>query len=165
MTLPQDPVARDLFREGMSRLAGAVNIITTETATGLVGFTASAVCSVSDAPPTLLVCVNNGSSVAAAFRAATALCVNTVGPRHAELARLFGGRTPMEDRFARAVWHRGATGAPMLDEALVSFDTRVTERAEVATHSVLFCQVVDVRMAIDDLRGSVWFGRRFHDLG
>lgn len=162
--LTEDHVARELFRDGMSRLAGAVNIVTTMSEAGPVGFTASAVCSVSDQPPTLLVCVNNGSSVAPAFRAAQSLCVNTVGPRHAEIARLFGGRTPMADRFAQSVWHDGITGAPMLDEALVSFDCRVSERAEVATHSVLFCRVVDVRMSVEDLRASVWFGRRFHEL-
>ena len=43
------------FRDGMARLAGAVNVITTDGAAGPAGFTASAVCSVTDQPPTLLV--------------------------------------------------------------------------------------------------------------
>lgn len=43
------------FRDAMARLGSAVNIITTDGPAGRAGFTASAVCSVTDTPPTLLV--------------------------------------------------------------------------------------------------------------
>ena len=46
------------YRNAMSRLGAAVNIITTDGAGGRAGFTASAVCSVTDEPPTLLICLN-----------------------------------------------------------------------------------------------------------
>ncbi len=49
------------FREGLSRLAGAVTVITTDGPAGAAGFTASAVCSVTDSPPTVLVCMNRSS--------------------------------------------------------------------------------------------------------
>ena len=45
----------------MARLGAAVNIITTDGPGGKRGFTASAVCSVTDSPPTLLVCLNRSS--------------------------------------------------------------------------------------------------------
>ncbi|WP_198511682.1 flavin reductase, partial [Bacillus subtilis] len=51
-------VEKTEFRNAMSRLGAAVNIITTEGPAGRAGFTASAVCSVTDSPPTLLVCLN-----------------------------------------------------------------------------------------------------------
>lgn len=38
------------FRDAMARLGSAVNIITTDGPAGRAGFTASAVCSVTDAP-------------------------------------------------------------------------------------------------------------------
>ena len=47
-------VSIDLFRDGMARLAGAVNVITTDGPKGFAGITATAVCSVTDQPPTLL---------------------------------------------------------------------------------------------------------------
>jgi flavin reductase len=59
-------VSLDEFREGMAVLAGAVNIVTTDGPGGRAGLTASAVCSVTAEPPTLLVCVNRGSSAAPA---------------------------------------------------------------------------------------------------
>jgi Conserved protein/domain typically associated with flavoprotein oxygenases, DIM6/NTAB family len=52
--LPVVPeVDRDAFRNAMARLGSAVNIITTDGPAGRAGFTASAVCSVTDTPPTL----------------------------------------------------------------------------------------------------------------
>ena len=69
------------FRNGMSRLGAAVNIVTTRTAEGLFGFTASAVCSVSDAPATLLACINRSSSCFPAFEMARFFCVNTLAPK------------------------------------------------------------------------------------
>ena len=47
------------FRDAMSLLTTAVNIVTTIGDSGMHGFTASAVCSVTDTPPTLLVCIES----------------------------------------------------------------------------------------------------------
>ena len=57
------PITPEAYREGMSNLAGAVNIVTTNGPAGKAGFTATAVCSVSDNPATLLVCLNRSASV------------------------------------------------------------------------------------------------------
>ncbi len=48
-------VDQQTFRDAMSCMGAAVNIITTDGPAGRAGFTASAVCSVTDTPPTLLV--------------------------------------------------------------------------------------------------------------
>ena len=63
------PVEADAFRGAMARVAGAVHLVTTDGTGGRAGFTASAVCSVSDGPPTLLVCINRSSSAYAAVSA------------------------------------------------------------------------------------------------
>lgn len=51
-------IDKQAFRNGMAMLGGAVSIITSAGASGRVGMTASAVCSVTDTPPTLLVWFN-----------------------------------------------------------------------------------------------------------
>ncbi len=56
------PVTRDEFRDAMARLGAAVNVVTSAGPAGRGGFTASAVCSVTDDPPSLLVCLNRSSS-------------------------------------------------------------------------------------------------------
>src|SRR3712207_7651316 len=50
-----------LFREGMSRVAGAVHVVTTDGPAGRAGFTATAIAPVTDSPASLLVCVNTKS--------------------------------------------------------------------------------------------------------
>ncbi|OYZ91740.1 MAG: hypothetical protein B7X99_16145, partial [Rhizobiales bacterium 17-65-6] len=62
-------VTQQDYRDAMSRVGAAVNVVTTDGPGGKAGFTASAVCSVTDSPPTLLVCLNRGSSVSPAFQA------------------------------------------------------------------------------------------------
>lgn len=162
-TEPAELVGKEAFRDGMACLAGAVNIVTTDGPGGRAGFTATAVCSVTDSPPTLLVCVNRSSSAAPAFLQNDALCVNTVGPRHRELAMLFGGKTPMETRFDETSWTVGKSGAPVLDQAVVSFDCRVSQRHTVGTHEVVYAEVLAVTTDAE-APASAYFGRRFHDL-
>lgn len=151
------------FRDGMARLSAAVNIVTTDGEGGRAGFTASAVCSVTDTPPTLLVCLNRTSSAAPAFAVNDALCVNTIGPDYLELAKRFGGKTPMDERFTGAEWSTGQSGAPILAGALVSFDCKITLRQVVGTHEVMFCDVLGVRIN-DESPAAAYFNRTFHAL-
>lgn len=154
---------KQAFRDAMARLGAAVNIVTTDGPAGRAGFTASAVCSVTDAPPTLLVCLNRAASVYETFRLNQILCVNTLARGHETISGLFGGKTPMEERFAQASWGTLATGAPVLEGAVVAFDCRVNEIVESGTHDVLFCNVVAVEF--DPTRdGLVYFARRYHTL-
>ncbi|HEY9224362.1 MAG TPA: pyrimidine utilization flavin reductase protein F [Variovorax sp.] len=151
------------YRNAMSRLGAAVNIITTDGPAGRAGFTASAVCSVTDEPPTLLICLNRTASVYPAFEANGVLCVNVLAPGHQALSGVFGGKTPMDERFAAGRWHAGTTGSPMLDGAAVSFDCRVVRRTAVGTHDVLFCEVAAITLG-DTAHGLVYFDRRYHGL-
>ncbi|CDN56123.1 NADH-flavin reductase RutF [Neorhizobium galegae bv. officinalis bv. officinalis str. HAMBI 1141] len=152
------------FREGMAQLAAAVNIVTTDGPGGLAGFTASAVCSVTDRPPTLLVCLNRSSSVAGMFEKNRVLCVNTLGAGHEPMSRLFGGSTPQDDRFAVGDWVLAATGSPRLTDAVVSFDCEVENAVESGTHHVLFCRVVGIVHGPEDEEALVYFRRRYHHL-
>lgn len=159
------PVDRAAFKNGMAKLAAAVNIITSVGDDGWCGFTASAVCSVTDSPPTLLVCINKTSQSRPSIAASKALCVNVVAGDHQDLSMLFaGGVKDMASRFAGAEWTTLATGAPVLRGAAVSFDCRVTSVAEVGTHDVLFCEVVAVAESVAP-EGLVYHARRFHRLG
>ncbi|GLK80075.1 flavin reductase [Methylopila turkensis] len=154
-------VSRDRFRQGMSRLSAAVTLVTTDGPAGRAGFTASAVCSLSDAPPSLLVCLNRSASVFETFAGNDALCVNVLAPGHETLSRLFGGETPTPERFAAAEWREGVTGAPELVGATAAFDCRIVDVSSFGSHDVLFCHVMNVRLH-DIAAGLVYFDRRYH---
>ncbi|WP_313375165.1 NADH-dependent FMN reductase RutF [Pantoea sp. CTOTU50773] len=156
-------VDRDAFRHAMARLGAAVNIITTDGPAGRAGFTASAVCSVTDTPPTLLVCLNRSASVWPTFRDNGYLCVNTLAAGHEDLSTLFGGKTPMDQRFAAANWHTLASGSPLLEGATVSFDCKITQVVSVGTHDVLMCEALAL-VRNDDSHGLAWFDRGYHHL-
>ncbi len=149
------------FRDGMSRLGAAVNIITTNGPAGKAGFTASAVCSVTDSPPTLLVCLNRSASIYQTFAGNGTLCVNTLRPGHEELSRLFGGKTPLDKRFAAASWILSDAGSLILDGAAVAFDCRIVKTTDVGSHTVFFCEVV-ATMLNEQTDGLIYFDRTYH---
>ncbi|MBS69553.1 MAG: pyrimidine utilization flavin reductase protein F [Pseudomonas sp.] len=157
------PVIREDYRDAMARLAAAVNIITTDGPSGRAGFTATAVCSVTDEPPTLLVCLNRSASAHPIVIANGQLCVNTLAGAQRDLSNLFGGKTPMAERFAAAQWSTGVTGSPLLDGATVSFDCRISHSASVGTHDILYCEVLAVYRR-DSSDALVYFGRNYHGL-
>lgn len=154
------------FRNAMARLGAAVNIVTTDGPAGRAGFTASAVCSVTDDPPTLLVCMNRGSSAAEAVQGNGVLCVNTLRGGHEEISNAFAGFTGLEGlaRFGHGEWDVLETGAPVLLDAAASFDCRITEVLEKGTHSVLFAEVVRVRVS-ESVGGLIYYSRGYHVVG
>ena len=157
-------VTRQEFRDAMARLGAAVNIITTDGPAGKGGFTASAVCSVTDDPPTLLLCMNRNATAAPRLKENGAFCVNVVGMTRKEAAMVFAGVTgcPMEDRFLAGTWTRLATGAPALDGALETFDCRVMEIVEKGTHLVVFAEVEAIRLGEPEEHGLIYFARDYH---
>ena len=160
---PQGVSPQD-FRDAMARLGTAICVITTDGPAGRAGFTASAVCSVTDTPPTLLVCLNRAASASAAVHANGVVCVNVLGETQHAISNLFGGKTPMAERFETADWSETETGAPRLAGALVSFDCRIVNAVDVGTHAVLFCEVVEVQHG--GAHGPLlYFGRGYHGLG
>ena len=136
------------FRNGMSLLTGAVNVITTAGETGRFGFTASAVCSVTDTPPTLLVCMNRSSSSHCHFKNNGILSVNVLGAHHQQISQAFASRIPMDERFTHGEWTTLLTGSPVLSDALVSFDCRIRQMNDVGTHTIFYCEVEAIKMVI-----------------
>jgi flavin reductase len=145
---PVATIAAPVFRDAMSRLGAAVHVVTTAGPGGKTGFTATAVCSVSDAPPTLLVCLNRRSPGGPILRENKVFCVNTLGADCEAVADVFAGRTGavMAERFGVGQWSTLKTGAPVLASAVVAFDCRVVEIRAVASHNVIFGAVQDIRL-------------------
>jgi len=137
-----------IFREAMSRLGAAVHVVTTAGAAGKSGFTATAVCSVSDQPATLLVCLNRRSNSAPLIAQNGVFCVNTLGAAEEKLADLFAGKSGVQlhERFSIGEWTALKTGAPVLASAVVAFDCRTIEIKAVASHNVIFGTVEAVRL-------------------
>jgi len=149
----------------MAGLGAAVNIITTDGASGLAGCTASAVCGVTDEPPTLLVCINRASRNNAVMRENGRLCVNVLSADQREVAMRFATKDlAIEERFASADWDRLETGAPVLRGAVSALDCEISSVTEVGTHTVFFCEIKAARVT-GGRDGLIYFGRDFHRVG
>jgi len=152
------------FRNAMSLLPTAVNVVTTEGLSGAHGFTASAVCSVTDTPPTLLVCMNTTSRSHVHFMENKILSVNVLGAQHEHISNTFASKLCSEDRFQQGTWSKLVTGSPVLEDALVSFDCEIEQVQEVGTHSVFMCRVVAIKQSEQD-ESLVYFNRTYHQVG
>ena len=139
------------FREALSRAVTPVTVIATSGPSGKAGVTCSAVCSVSDTPPTVLVCVNRKSFANGIIKANGVLTVNWLSAAQSSVSQLFAGvgAVPMEERFAPGQWAALATGAPSCKDALVSLDCQVVSAMEVGTHSIFLARVVATVQAED----------------
>ena len=151
------------YRDAMARLGAAVNVITSVGPDGPRGFTASAVCSVTDNPPTLLLCLNRNSDNHDPLIANGILCVNTLAASQEAMSPLFAGFTgvPQAERFREGQWTTLETGAPVLQDSVVSFDCRIAETYEMGTHTVFFCAVQAIQTG-GAHEGLIYFGRAYH---
>jgi flavin reductase len=157
-------VDQKIFRDGMARLGAAVTVVTTDGPAGRRGLTVSAVCSVTDAPPSLMVCINQRSGSHDVITANGVLCVNVLAGRHEGLSEAFGGRAdPGLDRFGGVSWTTLVTGAPVLADAAAAFDCRIKLARSIGTHSAILCEVQAMTVS-DTAEGLIYFNRALHHL-
>lgn len=153
------------YRDAMSHYAGAVQIATTAGGAGRRGLTLTAACSVSDDPATVLICLQKVHEENRLFVENGVFAVNTLAGTHQQLADAFSGRIGLtqDERFELAEWDVLATGAPVLRDALASFDCRVVSVQDHSTHHVLFGEVVGLHTNAD-ATALIYLNRRYHTL-
>lgn len=156
------------YKESMKFLTGAVTLVTTSGLAGKGGFTATAVCSVSDAPPTLLVCMNKSNELASIIPENGFFGINIMPKGSEELANIFAGMTqlPTRERLQHGDWvAETVTGVPLLANSLSSFECRVAGVTTQATHLIVFGEVVATSIAKESLQPLVYFNRGYYTTG
>jgi len=149
----------------MARFAGAVHVVTTDGVAGRRGTTVIAACSVSDSPPTVLVCLNRENQSNDLFIRNGRFALNTLSSRHQKLAEAFSGLTGLDqdERFAFGEWETISTGAPVLKDAVSVFDCEIIDSKDHATHRVLFGKVTGLRVG-DRLQPLIYHDRTYRVL-
>ncbi len=99
------------FREALSKASTPVTVVATNGPSGLAGLTCSAVCSVCDDPPTVLLCINRRSFATSIIKNNGVLSVNWLAASHANMSQTFAGvgSVPMDQRFNGEGWRTIAT--------------------------------------------------------
>ena len=155
---------KELFRSAMRQVAGAVTIVTTRGVNGEPrGVTATAVCSLTVEPPSVVACVNRDTWVGQFAPESGNFCVNVLARDQQPVAETFAGRTALAaaDRFQVGGWSDAHTGAPVLDGAIASFDCALEQAVDFATHVILIGRVQKTISDNRDAEPLVYVGGTF----
>lgn len=150
------------YRDAMAHFAGAVHVVTTDGPAGRRGVTIIAACSVSDKPPTVLVCLNRENRSNDLFRDNGVFALNTLAAGAVNLANAFSGLTGMsqDERFTLGSWQTLSTGAPTLAGAVAVFDCELVDAKDLATHRVYFGKVTGLSLGAN-LRPLLYHDRDY----
>lgn len=160
------PIDTASFRAAMARFPGAVTLVTARTAGGeRRGITATAVCSVTADPPSVLVCLNSRTGTCAAVAETGRFAVNLLAGDGGDLALAFAGQGGLSGaaKFDHGLWQDEPLGLPLLDNAVVSLSCRVSEMLTAGTHRI-FIGLIE-RLTVGEGQGLVYEQSRFHALG
>jgi flavin reductase (DIM6/NTAB) family NADH-FMN oxidoreductase RutF len=133
------------FRDALGRFATGVAFVTATPDGEPAGLIVNSFSSVSLEPPLVSFCPSRSSHTWRRMRRTGSFGVNVLGRRHEEFAR---HATPAgADRFARLDWTLGRHGAPLLTDALASFECEIVAEHPAGDHWIVVGRVTHVLVA------------------
>ncbi|GIX14493.1 MAG: flavin oxidoreductase [Paracoccaceae bacterium] len=154
----------DSFRAAMARFPGAVTIVSTAAGGERRGITATAVCSATADPPSLLVCLNRKTGTCAMVHQTGRFNVSLLAGDAQDIALRFAGAGGVtgDAKFELGNWSADSRGLPVLADAVATFSCDVTATTEAGSHSVFIGRIVE--LSIGDAEALVYERSRFHRL-
>jgi len=129
------------FKSVMRKLAGTVTVFATSSETGLHGMTATAMCSVSAEPPTILIVVNRSARTHLHIHRKQAFTVNVLADDQLVAAQLFASKS--NDPFAQVAHRLMSDGCPVILGCAAYLHCTVVSQHDVGTHTIFVGRVLD----------------------
>lgn len=150
---------RSQFTTRMREVPGAVAIIATIHDGVRGGLAATAWCSLSADPPSMLVCVNRNASAHDSIAASGVFSINQLATAHDEIVAIFSNQRGLsgDARFLDGDWQAGSRGAPLLKQAVTAYECAVVGHLVYQTHSIFIGQVVDILVPPDKADPATFF--------
>ncbi|KZL05049.1 4-hydroxyphenylacetate 3-monooxygenase reductase component [Pseudovibrio axinellae] len=157
-------VSVETFRSTMALFPGAVNVITTGAGELRRGITATAVCSVTDSPPSILVCVNKKTGTCAEITRSGRFSVQLLGEEQTSLAMTFAGTDGLTgaEKFDNIEWSECPLGLPQIDDAIASISCEVSTSTEAGSHQVFIGRIEHMQTGQGE--ALVYAQSKFHKL-
>src|SRR5580700_3397429 len=134
-------VSPELFRRACALFPTGVAVLTTRDSNGTPhGLTVNAFCSLSLAPPLVLVAVDRVCSLLETFEKSGHFAVNFLSSAQRHLSVRFS-ELP-EGRFDGVPWTSGAEGAPLIEGAIGSLECRTQNVIDAGDHRALIGEVI-----------------------
>lgn len=147
------------YRSLMAEFPTGVAIVTAAESEGRPrGMTCSSLCSLSIAPPTLLVCLRNESPTLESVTNSASFVVNLLHDGSREIAELFSSGDPA--RFDKVRWTGGPAGPHLAEHAHALAGCSVRGLLNEGTHTIVLGEVVYARRLSD--RAPLLYGRRHY---
>ena len=129
------------LREALGNFVTGVTVITTRDGDELHGLTANSFSSVSLDPPLVLFSLSRTADCFDAFESANSFAVNVLRSDQETISSRFA--TKDIDKWSGVGWRPGYGDCPLLDDAIATFECRVTARHEGGDHVIYVGEVID----------------------
>lgn len=154
---------KSLFKNIMSQSASLVYIITTNGKLGKFGITVTSVSAVTDDPATILVCVNNKSSIYNSIEENNIICVNFLSHIQQELAQEFSrsDKSSRTNRFKKTNFKLTFNNQIFFNESLAFLEGYVEDKIIKGTHTVYFLKIIDGMVLNQKHNALIYCNRNF----
>jgi len=134
------------MKQGMRRLASGVSVLSTRIDNDQrFAMTVSSVTSVSDNPPSLLVCINKQISLQGHLEVLGChFSVNVLTHDQQRVSNVCAGFEPVEDRFSVGSWLEGPNAVPYLGDSEAVFFCQTDKVVSYGTHYIVVGRIEDV---------------------
>ena len=153
------------YRDAMAKVASGVHVITTDGKAGHYGITMTAVTSVSDHPPILLLCINQQSRIQTVLCTNKQLCVNVLAASQIDVAQHFAGISNLsnDERFLQNNWHTHPQSfQPQLEGALAHLHGHIIDSHDIGSHRVFYVGIDHINVSHHtDESALLYFQRQF----
>jgi flavin reductase (DIM6/NTAB) family NADH-FMN oxidoreductase RutF/nitroreductase len=133
-------VSGDLFKSLMRNIASSVAVITTTNGDKHHGMTATAVCSVSADPATILIVVNRSTRSHPIISASKTFTVNILAEHQHAISGRFASKH--DDPFAGVPHHAGSNGSPIIADVAAYLECTTVSEIDVGTHTIFIGHVI-----------------------
>lgn len=139
-------ILKDQLRLGMRRLASGVSVVALSNSEGeRYAMTASSVTSLSDDPPSLIVCVNKGASLCSQMTVGQRFSVSLLSHHHQALSNVCAQKDLVSQRFDSELWTSDEHSVPSISDAEAIFICEVDEASiDYGTHMIVIGNMISV---------------------
>jgi|SRR6185369_5524255 len=158
-----DSVSGAQFREGLTRFATGVTVITALQGRQPIGVTISSFAGVSLKPPMVSFCLDEKCSVMPAFKNNAVFIVHVLAEDQEHLAHVFARRTGHDWKKLKTKKHK--SGAPLLNDVMAVLVCRLKQKHKAGDHTIMVGRVLDITVNNKKTRPLLHTQRHYWALG
>lgn len=134
------------LKSALRHLVGSVSVVTSGEGSDRTGATVTSAYGLSVDPAAMIVAINRDSSSYKSIRRFGHFCVNVLAEGQQDVANRFAGFGGIkgEQRYEGRQWSIRASGAPVLEDALLSIDCVLQDEVVKFSHAIFIGRVVSV---------------------